>query len=77
MGEAVAAGHRAGAPVLSATVIAGTPKSIGEPGRTIWANAIAIRASAVTIAMVPVLLAGVLAAIVQKGEHITAWLAPA
>ena len=66
-----------GAPVLSATVIAGTPKSTGEPGRTIWASAAAIRASAVTIAMVPVLLAGVLAPAMQKGEHITAWLAAA
>ena len=63
-----------GAPVFSATVMAGTPKSIGAPGRTSCAKAIAIRASAVTTAMVPTLLAGVDAAAIENGEHITAWL---
>ena len=63
-----------GAPLLSATVIAGTPNSIGAPGRMICVSAIAISASASTTPTVPTLLAGVLAAAIENGETMTAWL---
>ena len=52
--------------------MAGTPSSMGAPGRTNWPSAMAITASAATTAMVPTLLAGVDAAAMEKGEHITA-----
>ena len=52
--------------------IAGTPNNIGEPGRITWVIAIAIKASASTTPTVATLLAGVLAAAIEKGEHITA-----
>ena len=55
-------------------VIAGTPNSIGAPGRIICVIAIAISASASTTPTVPTLLAGVLAAAIENGEHMTAWL---
>ena len=60
--------------LFQATVMAGSPNSIGAPGRTSWPKAIAMSASAVTTAMVPTLLAGVDAAVMEKGEHMTAWL---
>ena len=52
--------------------MAGTPNSMGAPGRTSCAKAIAINASAVTMAIVPTLLAGVEAPAIENGEHITA-----
>ena len=61
-----------GAPVLSATVMAGTPNSMGAPGRINWPKAIAVRASAVITAMEPTVLAGVLAPAMMKGEQSTA-----